>query len=818
MKLRYLFFFLLLSQVLIGQTVLITGKVTDTKGQPISFASVYVKGTTVGTSANSEGLYQLRVKQGSLELMVRAVGYQQYSQALSLVADTKRNFTLQPEAYQLSDVVIKANAEDPAYAIIRQAIKNRKSHLTEVKAYTAEVYIKGMQKLLAAPKKFMGLNIDDLGKQLGLDSNRRGIIYLSESESKLSYQQPNQYREEMLSSKTSGNNRAFSFNRATDLKVNFYENYQSWEGLSLRPLVSPIADDAFLYYTYKFLGNTVENGEMVNKIQVIPKRTSDPVFRGNIYILEDSWRIYSTDLYLSKDNNLNFVDTLKIKQDFIPTGADGWMPASVKMEFNGGFLGFSFGGYFVAVFKNYQLEPAFEKNSFREALRITREVNKKDSTYWERSRPIPLTDEETIDYLKKETLAAKRESKPYLDSLDSKSNIFKPMRFLLGSGYTHSNRFKKEYFRLSSLLWSTFYNTVEGFGLNYGATYVKQIDSLSNKWVRYSANVRYGFANQLINAHIRGSLPVGNGIFSFALGSDVQDLNRRGSVTPLQNSINSLLEERNDLKLYHNAFAQLGLSGRIFGNVRTSASLEFASRKSLLNTSTYRINNFDDRTFSSNNPLNPSQDVPLFPNNQSVKLELRASYNFSNKYVTYPTGKYYQASKYPTLGLNYVRGMNGFLSSDVRYDVLSFDLTKSDIPMGFYGKSSFYVAAGKYLDNSSVFFPDYQHFTGNLRTAFQAQPNSFLFLDYYTHSTAGQFVEAHVSHNFSGFIFNKIPLIRKLKLQELAGFNYLKTPNLSHYNEWYVGVQWLNFKIFYGQANDLSLAQNRGIRIAIGLN
>ena len=281
-----------------------------------------------------------------------------------------------------------------------------------------------MQKLLAAPKKFMGLNIDDLGKQLGLDSNRRGIIYLSESESKLSYQQPNQYREEMLSSKTSGNNRAFSFNRATDLKVNFYENYQSWEGLSLRPLVSPIADDAFLYYNYKFLGNTVENGEMVNKIQVIPKRASDPVFRGNIYILEDSWRIYSTDLYLSKDNNLNFVDTLKIKQDFIPTGADGWMPASVKMEFNGGFLGFSFGGYFVAVFKNYQLEPAFEKNSFREALRITREVNKKDSTYWERSRPIPLTDEETIDYLKKETLAAKRESKPYLDSLDSKSNIF----------------------------------------------------------------------------------------------------------------------------------------------------------------------------------------------------------------------------------------------------------------------------------------------------------------------------------------------------------------------------------------------------------
>lgn len=818
MKLRSLFFFLVLSQALFGQTVLLSGKVSDTKGQAISFASVYVKGTTVGTSANSEGEYQLRVKTGQAEIVIRAVGYQQYSSLLSLSADTKLNFTLQPEAYQLNDVVIKADAEDPAYAIIRLAIKNRKKHLNEVKAFSAEVYIKGMQKLLAAPKKFMGFNIDELGRQLGLDSNRRGIIYLSESESKLSYQAPKQYREEMISSKTSGNNKAFSFNRATDLKVNFYENYQKWEGLSLRPLVSPIADDAFLYYTYKFLGNTIENGEMVNKIQVIPKRPSDPAFRGNIYILEDSWRIYSTDLYLSKDNNLNFVDTLKIKQEFIPTGNRTWMPASVKMEFNGGFMGFSFGGYFIAVFKNYAIEPTFEQKQFKEALRITREVNKKEWAYWEQSRPIPLTQEEADDYQKKEALAAKRESKPYLDSLDSKSNIFKPMRFLLGSGYSHSNRFKKEYLRFNSLLWSAFYNTVEGFGLNYGAAYVKQIDSLSNKWVRYSANVRYGFANHLLNAHINGSLPVGNGIFSFAAGSDIQDLNRRGSVTPLQNTIGSLFFERNDLKLYQNIFAKVGLSGRIVGNVRTSASLEFAHRRSLLNTSTYRFNDLADREFTSNNPLSPTQDVLLFPTNQSVKLELRASYNFTNRYVSYPSGKYYQESKFPTLGINYVKGINGFLASDVRYDVLSADVTKSDIPMGFYGKSSFYIAAGKYLNHSSVFFPDYQHFRGNLRTAFQAQANSFLFLDYYTHSTAGQFVEVHLSHNFSGFIFNKIPLLRTLKLQELVGVNYLKTPNLNQYHEWYAGIQWLNFKLLYGQSNAIAPQKNSGIRLAIGLN
>jgi hypothetical protein len=64
-------------------------------------------------------------------------------------------------------------------------------------------------------------------------------------------------------------------------------------------------------------------------------------------------------------------------------------------------------------------------------------------------------------------LAAKRESKTYLDSLDKVSNKLKPFRLLVGSGYNPRNRFKKEYFRFGSLVNSVFYNTVEGFGLNY---------------------------------------------------------------------------------------------------------------------------------------------------------------------------------------------------------------------------------------------------------------------------------------------------------------------------------------------------------------
>src|SRR5665213_4430024 len=247
--------FLFISLHVFSQQITIKGKITDEHNQAIPFASVYIRNTTRGTSANSEGEYTLQVKPGACDVQYKAVGYKQESRKLSLTANLVINVILTAEAYQLKDVVISAGGEDPAYAIIRKTIKKRKTHLNEVNAYTCLVYIKGLQKLLAAPKKFMGIDVQKAARENGLDSNRRGIVYLSESESKHSFMKPDKTHEEMISSKVSGSNRAFSFNRASDLEVNFYKNIQDWEGLSNRPLISPIADNALFYYHYKYIGS-----------------------------------------------------------------------------------------------------------------------------------------------------------------------------------------------------------------------------------------------------------------------------------------------------------------------------------------------------------------------------------------------------------------------------------------------------------------------------------------------------------------------------------------------------------------------------------
>ncbi len=120
--------------------------------------------------------------------------------------------------------------------------------------------------------------------------------------------------------------------------------------------------------------------------------------------------------------------------------------------------------------------------------------------------------------------------------------------------------------------------------------------------------------------------------------------------------------------------------------------------------------------------------------------------------------------------------------------------------MGMYGKSSFYLGIGKFINANQLYFPDYKQFSGNEVLTYQVGISKFLLLDYYRFSTYNQYFEGHFEHNFSGFITNKLPLMRKLKLQEIVDFNYLATHNLKNYSELGIGLQYLNFRLLYGHS------------------
>lgn len=114
-----------------AQNLLLSGKVTDSKNNPLPFASVFVKGTTIGTNTNADGIYNLRLKEGNYEIVYQYVGYKKEIKSVELNSNTSVNVILQSDNYQLKEVEVKAG-EDPAYAVIRQAIKKRRFYLNQV--------------------------------------------------------------------------------------------------------------------------------------------------------------------------------------------------------------------------------------------------------------------------------------------------------------------------------------------------------------------------------------------------------------------------------------------------------------------------------------------------------------------------------------------------------------------------------------------------------------------------------------------------------------------------------------------------------------
>src|SRR5699024_9045931 len=128
---------------------------------------------------------------------------------------------------------------------------------------------------------------------MALDSSNSGILYLSETKSKIKYQAPKDFHEHIIASKVSGDDNGFSLNSAQQANFSFYENTININ----TDIDSPIADYAFNSYHYVLVDAFYHNQDhLIYKIKVIPKRSDDKVFSGYIFIVEDSWEIYATQL------------------------------------------------------------------------------------------------------------------------------------------------------------------------------------------------------------------------------------------------------------------------------------------------------------------------------------------------------------------------------------------------------------------------------------------------------------------------------------------------------------------------------------------
>lgn len=808
----------------------LSGRVTDQAGNALPFTTLYILNTTKGTTTNVDGMYSIDLAPGTYELVFQYVGFEKLIKQVTIGSvPMVLNIKLKSEAFQLNEVVVNASEIDPAYRVIREAIKKRKYHKEQVQAYQCQVYIKGMQTIDEKPDKIFGFVIP-------IDT---GIVYLSESISELSFEQPDKIKEVMISSKVSGNNNSFSYNQGSQMLFSFYDNLLKAEGLSERGYVSPIANNAMLFYEYELKGIIQENGQLINKIKVIPRRKNDPVFVGHIYIIEDSWKIHSVDLTLTKEHQLEFIDNLNIHQVYAPVAGDIWMMISQKFTFDVDIFGFKGNGNFIGIHSNYQIQPKMEldnteatdtispdtlrdrnividklfpkKHFNNEILVVEENSNKRDSTYWSKVRPIPLTSIEITDYRKKDSLEVILNSKPYKDSVDKVVNKIHPANILY-SGYIYQKSFQEKYFRFEPIIENLQFNTVEGAVLFLKSTYAKS----DNGILKYQIvpEVRYGFSSQKAYGQLFGRLYYNPKKFSRALvhfGSFVYQFNGREPISTLINSLETLLNRRNYMKLYEKNFFRMAHQTELANGILLTSNLEYANRQQLLNTSDFSIFRKDERRFTPNLPINKELSDASFDSNNLLNLDISLTLRIKQKYITRPDQKYVMGTKYPRFRISYSKGVP-WLGSDVDFDKVGIDVS-DNIDYKLMGSGEYVAAAGTFINKNKLTLIDFKHFNGSQTVLAQFRPNNFQLLDYYNFSTTGSWVTGQYTHHFNGFLINKFPLLRKTKMQAVGSLNYIYSESNKNYIEYGFGLEHI-FKIL---RIDYYMAYLRGEHYASGI-
>ena len=831
---RYLYCFVLFLFLHIhAYAGVVKGKVSDQAGVTLPYATIYIQGTTMGVSANGNGDYELSLEPGTYKLVCQYIGYKQNSFNITIVGNETitHPFVLKDESTEMKEVVIRASDEDPAYAVIRQAIKRRQFHLDQVKSFHTGLYFKGVMRSRQLPDKFMGQKVKS--DDMGLDSTGKGVLYLTEEEAEY-YSDGDKEKTIIHSVHESGDRNGLGFSQFPSV-ITFYNNNVRIFGRTSRGYISPISDNALNYYKYKMLGTFEEHGRIINKIQVTQKRLYEPCFNGVIYIAEDEWTIHSLDMTLLKQSGMDMIDTLKLEQVFLPLKKDSWVIKSQLMYFTIKFMVFDVTATGVAVYNNQHVNEPIPDSVFGSNIisQYDKTANKKDTSHWQ-NRPVPLAEDEQRDFVLKDSISKVINSPAYRDSVRKKQNKFKPVALLIGESVFYGKEYKKS-IAFNSLLLGLGtdnmlnFNTLEGINIAPKIKLKHVLDT--GKVIAADVAVRYGFSNTHFNAigrlfYTSTDRAWLNRTWQYGVegGKYVFQYNGDNPVIPMLNTYRSLLARQNDLKLYERWEAAAFVK-RNYGNGWTwSLKGSFQQRLLLENITTYTFAKATVRGYTDNTPAVLQLASPLWQQHNAFIVNASLTYKPGFTYTQFPDYKVANGSSWPRFTLSYQKGIAGILDSKTDFDKWKFSIS-DDVNLKLLGSFRYNFITGGFLNTAYVALPDKMHLNG-IRGVGYAAPymRSFQFAPYYLFSnTAKVYGEGHIEYHLNGLISNKIPLLRQARYYLLFGGNAFYSGANSYYVEAFAGIDNIGWKLLrilrvdFVQSWDSYKGRNSGVRFGINM-
>ncbi|MFC5408168.1 DUF5686 family protein [Larkinella bovis] len=730
----------------------ISGRITDAvTGDAIPFANVAIKGKTAGTTSDENGNYSFATTQFGDSLLVSSLGYQTRSYPLRRTPQQTIDAALTGTATKLQEVKVYAKGGDPAYRIIREAIRRRDQFdPDQLTAFQYESYskVEAYVNNFANPRR-KGRGMGPVGRLLSrlpaiYDREGKPAVPVYVSETLSDYYQradPHKTKERIRKSRASGvgisdGGVAAQLTGSSFQQYNFYRNYIN---LLRKDLPSPLGQSWQTVYKFHLIDTVTVGGTVCFQIDFEPKRPTDLAFVGTAWIDTTRLGLSQIDARIDQRANINFVDEIRIEQewedveDSLTNGVR--LPVLTQLLIDTDEPTPNAPGALVRIYvaaRKVVVNKPQALKFYEPPLELSENYSEKSPSFWQSHRPEGLSPDELRAF---EVVDSVR-NVPFMKVLGEIANLTMVGYYPLGPVHLD----------VGPLLNSYAFNSVEGHRFRLG---LRTNAGFSRRWI-LGGYLAYGTRDQQ---------------FKYGMNLDYVIRKKPYTIAGLSKSY--------DLE-------QLGTSAEnLNGNTIFAAYTRFGTlrRPYLQESHTTYIKSELGKGFTQTVSLRNRLFEPLFPFAYSVnKADRTTASQFRATEVTFETrfspGTLMiqsdndrfsvEGSNNPVVTFRYQLGLKNVLHGDFTYHRFSLNLRHS-FRMGVLGRTRYQINAG--YTPSTIPYPLLYIPLGN-ETFFRVENayNLMNFFEFVTDRYVGFFGE----HNFEGLFFNRIPAIRRLKWRFLA--------------------------------------------------
>ena len=755
-----------------GASAQIRGVITDSlTHEPLMYITVQYEGKGVGGISNADGEYQVETRKGWNELTFSAIGY--ITKKVKFAPGTKvLNVALAPADVMLSEVVVKPKKEkysrknNPAVEFMKKVIENKKAlKLEENDYYQYQKYEKMKMSLndVTPDKMEKGIykKFSFFKDQVEVSPKTNKMILpisIKETASKTIFRKNPKSEKTIIEGMNSTGIEEF-FNTGdmlgtilTDVfsDINIYDDDIR---LLQRRFVSPIGRGAISFYKYYLMDTLMVDRQECVHLTFVPQNPQDFGFTGHLYVVKDStYAVKKCTMNLPKKTGVNFVENLDIVQQFEQLPDGNWVltddDMTVELHFVKGIQGLEVQR--TTKYSDYQFTE-IEPRLFRLKGNVIKEANMlaKSDEYWAKVRQVPLTKKEStmdvfmnrieqIPGFKYVIFGAKALIENFVET-GSKNHPskfdFGPINTMITSNYVNGTRF-----RLSGM---TTGNLDPHWSLSgYGAYGTKD-----KKWF-YSGQVAYSFNKR---EYVLWEFP--KHYIAFKYTYDVMSPMDKYLATDKDNlfvgwkwtTVDQMSYMR-DATLTYELETNTGFSVQAMArhrNDQPAGQLQY-----------WKNNGETPGQWDEKNTL--VHDIT------TTELGVTLRYAPGETFVNTKQRRVPVSLDAPTFTLSHTAGFKGVLGGEYNFNLTEASIRKR-FWLGSWGKLDVTARAGAQWN--TVPFPLLNLPMANL--SYITQNNESFNLINNMEFLNDRYASLNLSYDMNGKLFNRIPLIKKLKWREM---------------------------------------------------